>query len=236
MCGRGTLTKVEAQLEMRFDASFYSDELERYNPLPNFNVAPTHRIPVMTADDPHHLQLMHWGLIPSWAKDKKMAARMINARIETVLQKPAFRSAIRKRRCVALLDGYYEWQKSEEGKQPFWIGHRDGDTLMIAGIWETWHKEENPLKSVSLLTRSPEENIAHLHDRMPVLLTDETVQYWLDQEAAPETVLEAVKSYPAEQLHYYPVSKRVNKVQENDEQLLAPIDLSSGAQRNLFGQ
>ena len=129
MCGRASLTKVEKDLEERFHATFYSEDLERYNPLPNYNVAPTQMHPVITNTDPDHLQFFKWGLIPFWAKDEKIGSRMINSRIETILEKPAFRNAVNKRRCLVPFDGFYEWKKTPTGKIPYRIILKDKDLI-----------------------------------------------------------------------------------------------------------
>ena len=107
MCGRSSLTKTEKEIEARFNATFYSDELERYNPLPNFNVAPTQRMPVITSDDAKHIRIFKWGLIPSWAKDKNIGSKLINARVETLQEKTMFKSLLQSKRCIIPLDGFY---------------------------------------------------------------------------------------------------------------------------------
>src|SRR5688572_27561496 len=142
MCGRSSLTKTEKELEERFQADFYSEDLERYNPLPNFNVAPTQVHPVITLHDPKVIHLYRWGLIPFWAKDIKIGAKMINARIETISEKPAFKKAFEKRRCLVPFDGYYEWMKSSEGKIPYRIKVTNTDIFAIAGLYEMWRSPD----------------------------------------------------------------------------------------------
>lgn len=134
MCGRSSLTKTEKELEERFNATFYSDTLVQYNPLPNYNVAPSHYLPVITNQDTSHFQALRWGLIPSWAKDKKIGYKMINARIETLFEKSTFKQAVSKRRCLVPADGFYEWQKitNQKGKiekQPYHIKTTDQEVF-----------------------------------------------------------------------------------------------------------
>ena len=121
MCGRSSLTKTEKEIEERFNATFYSDELERYNPLPNYNAAPSHMMPVITNQDPDHIHLYRWGLIPFWAKDEKIGYKMINARVETLMEKSAFKNAAKHRRCLVPMDGFYEWKKEGKTKTPYLI-------------------------------------------------------------------------------------------------------------------
>lgn len=133
MCGRFTISKTEEELERRFAATFYTKVLEA-----RYNIAPTRRTPVITDADPDHIQAYRWGLVPFWAKDPGIGARMINARIETVGEKPAFRSAFRKRRCLVLADGWYEWKLIGKRKQPFRILRKDREAFAMAGLWESW--------------------------------------------------------------------------------------------------
>ena len=120
MCGRASLTKTEKELEERFQAAFYTEDLERYRPLPSFNIAPTHFHPILSSEDTDHFKYMKWGLIPSWANDAKIGPKMINARVETLLEKPMFKSALQYRRCLVPIDGFYEWKIiSNKDKKPF---------------------------------------------------------------------------------------------------------------------
>lgn len=224
MCGRSSLTKTEKELEERFNATFYSEELERYNPLPNFNVAPTHMHPVQTNQDPEHLHFYKWGLVPFWAKDPKIGYRMINARIETVAEKPSYKNALRKRRCLVPFDGYYEWIKEGKQKLPFRIQTKDQEIFCVAGLWETWKDPEGSyLHTFTLLTQPASEGIAHIHDRMPVILLKDQEEQWIDDELNPIDVLETIQPYTSDQLDYYRVSTRVNSVRENDDRLIEPI-------------
>jgi putative SOS response-associated peptidase YedK len=235
MCGRASLTKVEKDLEERFHATFYSEDLERYNPLPNYNVAPTQMHPVVTNSDPDHLQFFKWGLIPFWAKDEKIGSRMINSRIETILEKPAFRNAVNKRRCLVPFDGFYEWQKTPSGKIPYRIVLKDKGIFAVAGIWEKWKSPDGEaVFSFSLITQPPNDLMGAIHDRMPAILLAEQEQIWLDSDIPAEEALKMVAPFPDELLEAYTVSKRVNKVSENDASLVEAFDYDDSPQGSLF--
>jgi putative SOS response-associated peptidase YedK len=225
MCGRASLTKTEKELEERFHAEFYSEDLERYNPLPSFNIAPTHMHPVLTNDDPEHLLFYRWGLIPFWAKDKKIGSRMINARIETVAEKGSFKHALKSRRCLVPFDGFYEWKKTPEGKQPYRIVTNNQEIFCIAGLWEKWKSPGNEeIYSFTLITMPSNEKIGELHDRMPALLAPDRERDWIDMDVPPKESLDLLEPYPDEWIDMYPVSKRVNNVRENDPELIKPVD------------
>jgi putative SOS response-associated peptidase YedK len=223
MCGRSSLTKTEKELEERFRATFYSEDLERYNPLPNYNVAPTHMHPVITQEEPHIIHLYRWGLIPFWAKDMKIGSSMINARIEGIESKPAFRQAFQKRRCIVPFDGYYEWMKTPEGKIPYRIKLKNTEIFTIAGLYETWRSpENNVVHSFTLITKPADPLIAHLHDRMPFILLPEQEQLWLDANVPTKDVLQNLTPIPGDYITWYRVSNRVNNVRENDAELILP--------------
>jgi len=225
MCGRSSLTKNEKELEERFNATFYSEDLERYNPLPNFNVAPTHVMPVITNEDPEHFKPLRWGLIPYWAKDIKIGYKMINARIETVHEKAAFKRALEKRRCIVPFDGFYEWKKINKGKQAYRIITTNTDIFTVAGLWENWKSPSGEwIQSFTLLTQPPNKLMESIHDRMPALLLPEEEQLWLDPELSPMEALEIIKPYPDEFMKAYKVDNRVGKVSENDADLIKEIN------------
>jgi putative SOS response-associated peptidase YedK len=233
MCGRSSLTKTEKEIEERFNASFYSEDLERYNPIPNFNVAPTHMHPVITNDDQEHLQLFKWGLIPFWAKDHRVGFKMINARLETVAEKSAYKNALKSRRCIVPFDGYYEWQKTTHGKLPFRIVTKNTDIFSVAGLWERWKDNDgNYVFSFTIITQPASPKIAHIHDRMPGILLPEQERLWINLEMPVEEVVRIIEPYPDDYLDFYRVSKRVNKVSENDADLIKPIQEEE--QKTLF--
>ncbi len=224
MCGRSSLTKTEKELEERFKATFYSEDLERYNPLPNFNIAPTHLHPVMTQDDPSALQFFRWGLIPFWAKDMKFGAKLINARIEGIEDKPSFRQAFAKRRCIVPFDGYYEWQKTPEGKIPYRIQLKNTEIFTIAGLYEHWKSPEGKqVDSFTLITKEANPSIRHLHDRQPLVLLPDQEKLWLDEQIPTKDLIHEMDEVPGEFFTWYRVSTRVNKVSENDAGLIEGV-------------
>lgn len=224
MCGRSSLTKTEKELEERFRATFYSEDLERYNPLPNFNVAPTQLHPVITQQQPDIIHLFRWGLIPFWAKDIRIGAKMINARIEGIADKPAFRQAYEKRRCIVPFDGYYEWMKTPEGKIPYRIKTTNTEIFTIAGLYEVWKNTDGTvIRSFTLITKEADPKIAHLHDRMPMLLLPEDEKLWLDHAVPTKDVMNNITPFPGEFITWYRVSDRVNKVTENDPGLIQAV-------------
>ncbi|UCE59119.1 MAG: SOS response-associated peptidase [Phycisphaerales bacterium] len=171
---------------------------------PNDNVAPTQSSPVVRLDQgtgERRLELLRWGLIPSWAKDPAIGSRMINARAETVATKPSFRSALRHRRCLVVADGFYEWQKVEgrKRKQPYHIRLNDGRPFAFAGLWERWERPDgDPLDSFTVITTEPNELLRPVHDRMPVILHAGDYAQWLDlHERTPDSLLSLLTAYPA---------------------------------------
>ncbi len=227
MCGRSSLTVTEKELEKRFNATFYSEDLERYNPLPNFNVAPTHMHPVMTNLDQEHLQFFRWGLIPFWAKDIKVGYKMINARKETLLEKNTFKNAVNKKRCIVPFDGFYEWKKTEDGKQPYRIVTTDTDIFSVAGLWERWKSPEGQdIYSFTLITQEPNELMTDIHNRMPAILLPDQERDWLDMTIPAEEAIQMLEPYPSALMKAYRVSKRVGNVRENDKELIHEVNES----------
>lgn len=234
MCGRSSLTVTEKELEKRFNASFYSEDLERYNPLPNFNMAPTQNLPVITDADPDHINLYRWGLIPFWAKDEKIGYRMINARMETVAEKPAFRQAFRQRRCLWPVNGYYEWIARGKEKIPYRVMLKDKGVYSLAGLWETWKNEQGEkVFSFTILTQPATPSMEFLHHRMPVILPREMELDWLDPDLDPEDFLHNLPPFGTDQLEVYRVSQEVNNVRNNRRELIAPVTETN--QGELFG-
>jgi putative SOS response-associated peptidase YedK len=156
--------------------------------------------------------LLRWGLIPGWAKDPAIGARLINARAETVAEKPAFRAAFRRRRCLVLADGFYEWQKSAKRKQPFFFHLRDDRPFAFAGLWESWEGGDNShLETCTILTTEPNDLVATVHDRMPVILAPDAHDAWLDPAVEqPDRLTPLLRPYPAEAMDAYPVGPLVN--------------------------
>lgn len=226
MCGRGSLTKVESELEQRFDATFYSEDLERYQPLPSFNIAPTHWHPVVPQDDSKHFRYFKWGLIPFWAKDAKIGSKMINARIETLTVKPSYRTALESRRCIVPMDGFYEWKKGEgRRKQPFRVGVRGGGVFFMAGLYDHWKDPATSqlISSFTIITMPANPFMESIHDRMPAMLLPEEESHWIQPDLTSDQALKLLQPYPDELMSAYPVSDAVNSVQHNDPSLILPV-------------
>jgi putative SOS response-associated peptidase YedK len=208
MCGRFTQATEGEIIARVFDLSEVPELAPRYNIAPTQDVAA-----VRTAGDGgRELVKLHWGLIPSWAKERAMGARMINARAETLVEKPAFRSAFRARRCLIVADGFYEWQKLATRKQPHFIGFNDGRPFAFAGLWERWRGAgSEAVESCTIVTTEANELLAPIHDRMPVILDPPDFSAWIDPaENDTQRLAGLLKPYPAGPLHAYPVGLLVN--------------------------
>jgi putative SOS response-associated peptidase YedK len=218
MCGRYTLKTPAGVLTERFDIEESSTSITS-----SYNIAPTQQVATVLAENgKRKLEMLHWGLIPSWAKDPEVGNRMINARAETVAEKPSYRKAFQERRCLILADGFYEWQKTDNGKQPFYIRMEDESPFAFAGLWESW-RNGREIRSCTIITTAPNELAASIHNRMPVILHPEDYDMWLDpdfDEREPLTSL--LKPFPAEAMEAYPVSRRVNNPANNDAGVVEP--------------
>ena len=220
MCGRYTFV-APPELTARL---FELDELPDL--APRYNIAPSQAVPTVLPGEtptPRRLRMMHWGLIPSWTRDLEDAARMINARSETADQKPAFRSAMRSRRCLIPADGFYEWKKLPRGKQPYYIRLAGGQPFAFAGLWESWMDAAGEMiESCAILTCAPNSLLADIHLRMPVILPPEAWNRWLDTDLHdPPAVRDLLRPFPAEQMEAYPVSKAVNNPANDDPGCIA---------------
>lgn len=185
MCARFSLFSSGTDLAALFDLD------EGFEWEPHYNIAPTEEVPGVLLDREGHrvVRLLRWGLVPHWSKRPGQGAPMINARSESVEEKPAFRDAFARHRCLVPADGFFEWREEGGKKQPYFISRRDGRPLAFAGLWDTWRSQEAKLRSCSILTTDANAAVAELHDRMPVLIEPEYFQEWLD----PETPLEALR-------------------------------------------
>jgi putative SOS response-associated peptidase YedK len=212
MCGRYTLRTPVDTLAERFEIDDMPSSIAA-----SYNVAPTQGVAtVLVEDGKRKLEMLHWGLIPSWADDPSIGNKMINARAETVAEKPSFRKAFRNHRCLVLADGFYEWQKTKNGKQPYYIHMEDDSPFAFAGLWESW-KDGREIRSATIITTDANDVVAPIHKRMPVILHPEDYDLWLDpdfDEKQPLTTL--LKPYPAEAMEAYPVSRRVNSPSNNE--------------------
>jgi putative SOS response-associated peptidase YedK len=218
MCGRYTLRTPVDSLAEAFEIEEYPSSIT-----PNYNIAPTQEVAaVVEEDEKRKLEMLHWGLIPSWAKDPSIGNKMINARAETVAEKPSFRRAFEVRRCLILADGFYEWKKADDGKQPYHVKMEDGSLFAFAGLWETWQNGEE-IRSCTIITTDANDLMSEIHHRMPVILHPEDYAMWLDHDFEEKEVLTTLlKPYPADVMEAYPVSRRVNKPSNNEPSVLEP--------------
>ncbi len=209
MCGRFTLFTPWEQLTLAFPWIEGT-----YEGRPRYNIAPSQDVAVVPNLEEKRVQLFHWGLIPHWAKDPKIGYRMINARSETLAQKPSFRTAFRRRRCLVLADGFYEWRKVEgqKRKTPYLIRLKSGEPFAFAGLWERWNSPDgSELYSCTVITTRPNELVAPIHNRMPVILHPEAHLRWLDPaERKPDELAPLLLPFPAADMTAYPVSTLVN--------------------------
>lgn len=219
MCGRFTLVKEAKEIEERFNAKFEASSFNK-----NYNAAPGTLLSVITDTSPNIIQSFQWGLVPSWAKDKNIAFKTINARIETITEKPAFREAFSKRRCLIPADGYYEWKKEGEEKTPYRITLNDERLFAFAGIWETWHNNAKPLHSFSIITIPAPKKISHLHERMPVILSSQNEVNWLNGTLNTNEALSLLTPPEDDSIDYYTVSKKVNQSSNNMPELIKPFN------------
>lgn len=233
MCGRATLVSGIKNVEKLFGVSFDNEVAGSWNNFfPNYNLAPTHYLPALINDEERSLALLRWGLVPFWAKDEKIGYKMINARAETIREKPAYKTAFQKRRCVVAVDGYYEWQGKE--KFPWRIGVADDTPFGIAAIWEERKTADGTsLRTVSLITRPAVKELEHIHDRMPLTLLSNTFDHWLNESFSSDNDWNDFVNtalLPLDKV--YRVSKRVNSVQNNDPDCILPDE--GGEQLSLF--
>ena len=187
---------------------------------PNYNVAPTQEVPAVVAGNgggERRLEMLRWGLIPSWADDPGIGARMINARSETVAEKPSFRRAFKERRCLIPADGFYEWQKTNGGKQPYYLRMKSGRPFAFAGLWESWKGDGNEIRSCTILTTNPNDVAGEIHNRRPVILPPEGYEVWLDPDVREtDQLLSLLAPYPPGDMEAYPVSRRVSSPSNNE--------------------
>jgi putative SOS response-associated peptidase YedK len=221
MCGRFTLQIPPEQLAEIFGLLDIPVFPARYNIAPSQNVAVIRQ----TADGQKRLDFLHWGLIPSWAKDKSVGNHIINACSETVGEKPAFRYAIKYRRCLIPTSGFYEWLAEGKTKKPLYVRMKDASPMVFAGLWESWKSPDGEvIESCTILTTSSNKLIEPLHERMPVILHPQEYSLWLDRETTdPEKLKSLYKPYPAERMEMYPVSPQVNSPKIDSPDLINPL-------------
>ncbi|MBP9855477.1 MAG: SOS response-associated peptidase [Candidatus Omnitrophica bacterium] len=215
MCGRYGYTNKDNE---RIKKLFRLKKID-FDLVPRYNIIPGQNVPVILNESPKELTQAKWGLVPFWAKDEKIGYKMINARAETIFEKPSFRNAIKKKRCLILADYFFEWKRTEKQKQPFCIKLKTHETFAFAGIWETW---QDKLISCSIITTAPNKLMEKIHDRMPVILPKGKEEEWLN-ETDMETVKKLLTSYKAADMETYEVSTLVNSPANNSPEILIPV-------------
>lgn len=215
MCGRFTLSQPTDAIASAFDLTPIP-QLE-----PRYNIAPTQLIPAVLSvpeQSKKQLQMLRWGLIPSWAKDPAIGAKLINARSETVSEKPSFKAAFKRRRCLIIADGFYEWQRQEGKKQPYYFRLQSGQLFAFAGLWEHWKSpEEQTTNSCTILTTEANDLLRPIHDRMPVIIEEKDYDLWLNPEVQKSELLQPLlHPYQANLMTSYAVSTKVNNPKNNN--------------------
>jgi putative SOS response-associated peptidase YedK len=249
MCGRYTLYTKPEELERRFNANC-TPETAEFLALPHYNIAPTQNVAVITNECEHNenrsIQLVRWGLIPSWAKDESVGNKLINARAETLLEKPSFRTAFQKRRCLVLANGFYEWRAAEKQptkgttnkgtktsakqqttKQPMYVRLANDAPFAMAGLYESWNNPATNItvRTCTIITTEPNSLIAELHHRMAVILAPEKEALWLDNRTSEQDLLDALQPYSSDEIGAHPVSMRVNSPSVDDAELIQQIEI-----------
>ncbi|UJF26437.1 SOS response-associated peptidase [Planococcus sp. 107-1] len=224
MCGRYSLYADYNAILQRFDIEEATVLEEDYQP--SYNIAPSHQVLAVVNDgSKNRLGLLRWGLIPPWAKDEKVGYKMINARAETAAEKPSFRNAFKKKRCLVVADSFFEWQRNDSGKTPMRIKLKSEEPFAFAALWESWKSADGKtVNTCSILTTKPNDLMATIHDRMPVVLTKEAEKIWLDPKVQdPEILGELLKPFNAEEMEAYEVSEAVNSPKNNGPELIKKI-------------
>ena len=221
MCGRFMLTADQDSFEDRFSLTRFD-----LGWVPSFNIAPTQEVLAVTNDGSENRpELMRWGLVPSWANDLKIGNRMIKARSETLAEKPSFRTAFKRRRCLIPADGFYEWKREGKAKKPMLITANPGGLFAFAGLWETWKQPDDSwLLTCAIITTSANEFMKSIHDRMPVILPRESEASWLDPEEQDTAMLsELLLPYDSDRMEAYEVSTLVNSPRNNFPEVIEPV-------------
>jgi len=217
MCGRFTLTIDINRVAQRFGVA------PSIQVAPRYNVAPTQDVVAIMRNGTAHLDLLRWGLIPSWAKDASGGVRMINARAETLAEKPSFKRLLHGRRCLVVADGFYEWKQEQGGKTPMYITLKDQEPFAFAGLWDSWNSPEGQqVRTCTIITTEPNELMASIHNRMPTILPQQAIEEWLDPaQRDDQALLSLLKPYSADEMAARPVSRKVNNPKYDSAELIA---------------
>jgi len=193
----------------------------------SYNIAPSQDVLIISADEngERQLETCKWGFLPFWAKDPTMAHKMINARSETIATKPAFRDAFKKHRCLVIADGFYEWQKKDKSKVPFYVHQKSGKPFGFAGLFSHWspEKEAEGICTCTIITTDANKLLMPIHDRMPVIVPKDKEDLWLDPTTQEQEALKILKPYPSEEIEVYEVSTKVNSPRYDGQDLISPI-------------
>lgn len=219
MCGRFTLTIDINAVGKAFNVPVPPS----LQTVPRYNIAPTQNVVSILSNGTPHLDLLRWGLIPSWSKEESIGSKMINARAETLAEKPSFKRLLAAKRCLVIADGFYEWRKEQSGKTPMYITLKEHEPFAFAGLWDTWHNPDGEqIRTCTLITTQPNELMATIHNRMPAILSPEAQKVWLDPSLRDEHVLlPLLASYPTEEMSARPVSRMVNNPRYDSAELIA---------------
>ncbi len=232
MCGRATLTKNESELEEKFGATFYTEDIERYNPIPSFNIGPVQPLVFIAQNDQSHLKIGIWGWnIPIGEKTQLV----INARLEEIDKKKTFIPYLNVGKCIILIDGYYEWMRLHNEKIPFRIISHDGSIFAVAGLFrEETDSAGNLVHNVIIMTKPVQDSLQQIHDRMPVILTESEQHNWLNSKIDKKMIESLVNIERITNLHAYRVSSKVNSIRNNNADLILPNETPIYFQENLF--
>lgn len=217
MCGRFSQTKSKQEVTKRFNVKKVPEGIEGL-----FNIAPEQNIPAILNESPDEVSLIRWGIIPSWAKEEKTKYSMINARAETLLEKPAYKRLIQKKRCLVIGDGFFEWKKTDGRKTPYRIMLKTGELFAFAGLWDLWEKEDKRIISCSIITTSPNKICSEIHDRMPVILPKEREGEWLS-DISVEKALGFLIPYTNDEMTSYAISPKINNPTNSSEDVIRPV-------------
>jgi len=219
MCGRFSFSPSDKIIEDRFNISVINSIYKQ-----RYNCAPSQNLAVISNEAPDNLSFFKWGLIPFWAKDKSIGNKLINARAETIAEKPSFKNSLKQKRCLVLSDGFYEWRKLGKEKVPYRITLSDDSPFAMAGIWDVWKNSEGEtIKSFSIITTEANELMQDIHHRMPVILNPEDERKWISKIAVNDA-LKLLNPYPSELMKYFEVSKLVNSPNNDSPEIMISVN------------
>ena len=222
MCGRFTLTLDPGELQETLNLGDIT-----FDYVPRYNIAPTQPVAVVRDAQTRKVELFRWGLVPSWAKDISIGERLINARSETISEKPSFRSAFAHRRCLILADGFYEWRRAQDGpKVPYYFKLKSGKPFAFAGLWESWHSPKgDELRTCTIITCAANDLVAEYHERMPVILPIKVQYSWLAPQTPAIELASLLAPYPPAEMVAYPVSRAVNSPENDTAECIKAINV-----------